>query len=468
MTGMSVYMNIQLNLTSSIAESKSAILHRDTRFIPKKAIGGKGSYIFLEDGTKFLDSTGGAAVSCLGHGNQQVSDMIKEQMDQLSYCHSAFFGTQVAEDLAQLLVDSTGGKLSKLFVVSSGSEAVEAALKLARQYFLELPTPQPERYRFIGRLPSYHGTTLGALSAGGHVQRRQPFKPLLSKNTSHVSPCYAYRFKLDGESDAEYVARLAAELDAEFQRVGPETVCAFIAEPVVGAALGCVPAVPGYFRAMKDVCEKYGALFVLDEIMSGMGRCGTLHAWEQEDVVPDIQTIGKGLGGGYAPVSGILIGDSIVQTMDKGTGVFRHGQTYQGHPISCAAAYAVQKTIQEQSLLENVKSMGAYLEAQLRKRFESHPHVGDIRGKGLFWGMEFVRDKASKEPFDPKDRLSFLIQEKGLEPKHSVSLYGCSGTVDGIRGDHLVLAPPYIVTKEEIDILVDTLAKVLEEIFASL
>lgn len=287
-----------------------------------------------------------------------------------------------------------------------GSEAVEAALKLARQYFLELPTPQPQRTKFIARLPSYHGTTLGALSAGGHVSRRRPFEPLLSKNTSHVSPCYAYRGKRNGESDADYVSRLAAELDAEFQRVGSENVCAFIAEPVVGAvgscfsfhktivsanllfqALGCVPAVPGYFPAMKAVCEKYGALLILDEIMSGMGRCGTLHAWEQEDVVPDLQTIGKGLGGGYAPVSGLLIGDHIVQAIDKGTGAFCHGQTYQGHPISCAAALAVQKTIQEESLLENVRNMGAYLESQLRRRLEDHPNVGDIRGRGLFWGV---------------------------------------------------------------------------------
>ncbi|KAJ5746885.1 uncharacterized protein N7511_008581 [Penicillium nucicola] len=446
----------------------SAVLHRDTRFIPKKAVGGKGSYIFLEDGTKFLDSTGGAAVSCLGHGHGGVTQLIKDQMDQLSYCHSAFFGTEVAEELAHLLVDSTGGKLSKLFVVSSGSEAVEAALKLARQYFLELSTPQPERTKFIARLPSYHGTTLGALSVGGHVQRRQPFEPLLSKNVSHVSPCYAYRNKIDGESDAEYVARLAAELDAEFQRVGPETVCAFMAEPVVGAALGCVPAVPGYFPAMKAVCEKYGALFILDEIMSGMGRCGTLHAWEQEDVVPDIQTIGKGLGGGYAPVSGLLINDHIVQIMDKGSGMFRHGQTYQGHPISCAAALAVQKTIKQENLLSNVQEMGDYLEKQLRQRFEKHPYVGDIRGKGLFWGLEFVKDKATKEPFDPKDRLAFLIQEKGLQSEHSVSLYGSSGTVDGIKGDHLILAPAYVVSKGEIDIIVDTLEKVLEEVFATL
>lgn len=242
---------------------------------------------------------------------------------------------------------------------------------------------------------------------------------------------------------------------------------------------------------MKAVCEKHGALLILDEIMSGMGRSGTLHAWEQEDIVPDIQTIAKGLGGGYAPVSAILINDSIVQTMDKGTGQFRHGQTYQGHPISCAAAFAVQKTIQEQSLVENVRTMGAYLETQLKQRFESHPYVGDIRGKGLFWGvssmflysilhdqqkrhvtnsfqLEFVQDKATKEPFDPKDRLCYRIQEKGLEPEHSISLYGCSGTVDGTKGDHLILAPPYIVSKEEIDIIVDTLEKVLKEVFATL
>ncbi|KAJ5819042.1 hypothetical protein N7474_004633 [Penicillium riverlandense] len=451
----------------------SAVLHRDTRSIPKSAVGGKGSYLFLEDGTKFLDSTGGAAVACLGHGHEQIKHAMKDQIDTISYCHSAFFGTQVAEDLARLLVDSTGGKLSKLFVSypltsHSGSEAVDAALKLARQYFLELPSPQPQRTRFISRLPSYHGATLGALSAGGHVLRRQPFEPLLSKNTSHVSPCYAYRGKQDGESDAQYVARLAAELDAEFQRVGPENVCAFIAEPVVGAALGCVPAVPGYFAAMKAVCSKHGALLILDEIMSGMGRCGTLHAWEQEDVVPDIQTIGKGLGGGYAPVSGILIADHIVQTMDKGTGAFRHGQTYQGHPISCAAALAVQRTIQEEGLLQNVRDMGSYLEERLRTRLEGHPYVGDIRGKGLFWGVEFVKDKGTKEPFDTETRLSFLIQEKGLQPEYAISLYGCTGTVDGVRGDHVVLAPPYNVSKEEIDTIVDVMARVLDAVFADL
>ncbi|KAJ5578768.1 uncharacterized protein N7459_007732 [Penicillium hispanicum] len=454
--------------SSACSKMPSALLHRDTRFVPKRAVGGKGSYIFLEDGTKFLDSTGGAAVSCLGHGNEKVQQAIKDQLDQISYCHTAFFGTDVSEELARFLTGSTGGKLSKLYVVSSGSEAVEAALKLARQYYLELSDPQPQRTRFIARMPSYHGITLGALGVGGHVVRRQPFEPLLAKNTSHVSPCYAYRGKRSEESDADYVSRLAAELDAEFQRVGPENVCAFIAEPVVGAALGCVPAVPGYFPAMKAVCQKYGALFILDEIMSGMGRCGSLHVWEQEDVVPDLQTIGKGLGGGYAPVSGVLIGDSVVQAFDKGTGVFRHGQTYQGHPVSCAAALAVQKTIQEQDLLRNVQRMGIYLEAQLRQRLEGHQYVGDIRGKGLFWGIEFVKDKATKEPFDPKSRFSFLMQEKGLQPEYALSLYGGSGTADGIRGDHIILAPPYTVSKEEIDIIVDSTARILADVVSEL
>ncbi|EAW07163.1 aminotransferase, class III [Aspergillus clavatus NRRL 1] len=453
-------------MTQTETPAHSSVLHRDTRFIPKKAIGGKGSYIFLEDGTKFLDSTGGAAVSCLGHGHEGVIKAITDQLNELAYCHSAFFGTNASEELAKLLCESTGGKMTKLFVASSGSEAVEAALKLSRQYFLEVSPPQPQRTKFIARLPSYHGVTLGALAAGGYVLRRKPFEPLLAKHTSHVSPCYPYRHKTEGESDAEYVARLAEELDAEFQRVGPETVCAFIAEPVVGGSLGAVPAVPGYFPAMKAVCEKYGALFVLDEVMSGMGRCGTLHAWEDEGVVPDLQTIGKGLGAGYAPVSGLLISEKVVEAMDKGTGVFRHGQTYQGHPVACAAALAVQKIIKEENLLENVRAMGAYLEKQLRARVESHPNVGNVRGKGLFWGVEFVKDKATKEPFPTSSAVAFHVQETGLKPEYGVSLYAATGCVDGVLGDHILIAPPYNVTKEEIDIIVETAGKVIEEVFA--
>ncbi|PGH03179.1 hypothetical protein GX51_04214 [Blastomyces parvus] len=449
-------------------QSQTAVFHRNIHDIPKTAVGGEGNYIILNDGQRVLDSTGGAAVSCLGHGNAQVKAAITAQLDKIAYCHTFFFATDVFEELAHFLADSTEGKLSKLFIINSGSEAMEVAMKLARQYYLELQTPQPQRTRFIARKQSYHGTTLGSLSMGGHVTRRELFEPLLLQNISHVSPCYAYRGKRSGESDAEYVARLAEELDNEFQRVGPENVCAFVAEPVVGAALGCVPAVPGYFKAMKAVCDKYGALLILDEVMSGMGRVGTLHAWEQEGVVPDIQTIGKGLGGGYAAVSGLLINERVVDVMDKGTGAFRHGQTYQGHPISCAAALAVQKIIKEQNLVENVRKMGSLLESLLKEGLGNHPNVGDIRGKGLFWGIEFVKDKATKEPFDLSLGIATKIQQTSMTPKYSFSLYAGNGTADGVRGDHVLLAPAYTSTEQDIRTIADLTIGVIEDVFASL
>ncbi|KAK2751105.1 hypothetical protein FQN57_000180 [Myotisia sp. PD_48] len=477
---------------AATAPKASSVLHRDLSFVPQKAVGGQGSYILLDNGQKLLDSTGGAAVSCLGHGNEKVKDAIKKQMDEISYIHSLYFATNAFEDLASLLTESTGGQMSKVFIANSvtqdahlsilllhmnrvigaeakfqttGSEAMEAAMKLARQYFLELAQAQPQRTRFIARQNSFHGVTLGSLSMGGHVFRREPFEPILLSNISHVSPCNAYRGKKTGESDADYVGRLAAELDDEFQRVGPDTVCAFVAEPVVGAALGCVPAVPGYFQEMKKVCDKYGALLILDEVMSGMGRSGTLHVWEQEGVVPDIQTIGKGLSGGYAPVSGILIHERVVNVLDKGSGAFRHGQTYQGYPVGCAAALAVQKVIQEEKLLANVREMGALLETRLKEYLSDHPNVGDIRGKGLFWGIEFVKDKSSKEPFDPKLAVGTLVQNTALTPKYSFSIYGGSGTKDGKTGDHVLLAPMYNSTRDEIETIAQLTRDVINDVF---
>ncbi|WEW54601.1 hypothetical protein PRK78_000021 [Emydomyces testavorans] len=431
-------------MNSSTAQSglSSSVMHRDLHATPKRAVGAEGNYVILDDGQRLLDSTGGAAVSCLGHGNEQVKAAIKKQMAQLSYCHTMFFGTDIFEELATFLGDSTGGRMSKFY-----------------------PTPEPQRIRFIARQHSFHGVTLGSLSLGGHIFRRELFEPLLLPNISHVSPCNAYRAKKDGECDADYVARLAAELDAEFQRVGPETVCAFVAEPVVGAALGCVPAVTGYFPAMKAVCDKYGALLILDEVMSGMGRSGTLHAWEQEGVVPDIQTIGKGLGGGYAPVSGVLIGNKVVEVMDKGTGAFRHGQTYQGHPIGCAAALAVQKVIKEQNLLQNVQTMGLLLGSKLKEYIGDHPNVGDIRGKGLFWGIEFVKDKSTKEPFDPKLCVGARIQNTAMAPKYSFSIYAGGGTVDGRCGDHVLLAPAYNSTRDDVEMIARLTARAVEEVF---
>ena len=367
--------------------SSSVVLHRSLHEDPKRVVCASGLYLTLDNGQHILDATGGAAVACLGHGHVGVLECIRQQMSQVSYCHSLFFSTPIAEALATALVSSTDGQMARAFIVSSGSEAMEAAMKLARQYFTELG--QPQRTRFIARKQSYHGNTLGALAAGCHVARRAIYEPILTSNVSHVSPCYAYRGRQRGETDASYVARLSQELDDEFARVGPGTVCAFIAEPVVGAALGCVPSVPGYFQAIKRVCDKHGALLVLDEIMSGIGRCGTFHAWMDEDidVVPDLQTIGKGLGGGYAPVAGMLVGKKVVDVLSQGTGAFAHGQTYQGHPIACAAAEAVIRTIQEGDLVRNVQRLAPLLESELRNSLSEHPHVGDIRGRGFFWGV---------------------------------------------------------------------------------
>ncbi|KAK8240941.1 pyridoxal phosphate-dependent transferase [Phyllosticta capitalensis] len=338
-------------------------------------------------------------------------------------------------------------------------------MKLARQYYLEVSPPQPQRIHFIARKGSYHGTTLGGLSLGGHVSRRAPFEPVLMQHISHVEACNEYRGKREGESTEAFVQRLAQELDDEFQRVGPETVCAFVAEPVVGAALGCVPSVPGYFTAMKAVCDKYGALLILDEVMSGMGRTGTLHAWEQENVVPDLQTIGKGLGGGFQPIAGLLVGHRVVDALDKGTGAFVHGHTYQAHPVACAAAAEVQRIVKEQDLMANVTRQGKYLEKLLREGLEDHPNVGNIRGRGLFWGIEFVRDKATKQPFDPKQAIAMRIHETALTPAYSITLYPGSGTADyGRAGDHVLLAPPYTVTAADVEAIADRTVRVVRDV----
>ena len=354
-----------------------------------------------------------------------IRNAVFEQMEDVSYCHSLFYATTATEDLANLLIDSTGGEMSRVFVVSSGSEAIEAALKLARQYHTEKKPSEKQRTHFIARHQSYHGTTLGSLAVGGHVARRALYEPMLSTANSRVSPCYAYRgMESDTESVSSYVERLEADLDAEFQRVGPENVAAFIAEPVVGAALGCVPAVEGYFKAVRRVCDKYGALLILDEIMSGCGRIGPepterypspLHAWQDPmvGIVPDIMTMGKGLGGGYMPVACTLANHKVIDVLYRGTGAFMHGQTYQGHPVACRAAAEVQRIIREDDLVTNVRKQGKLLGKLLKEKVGNHWAIGDIRGQGLFWGIEFVVDKSTKEPFEPSEAVAMSIHEMG-------------------------------------------------------
>ena len=440
-------------------------LHRDLNKDYVEIVHGEGNYLHTRDGRMVFDASSGAAVSCLGHGNQDVIRAISQQLATgTPYLASAFWASKVVEDLCDELIHGTDDKLAKAYLTGSGSEAMEAAIKLARQYFYEVDEQTP-RVNFIARERSYHGNTFGALGVSGFRARRAPYEPFLMKNVHHISPCYPYRLRNEGESDDEFVYRQAAELEKKFQELGPKTVIGFIAEPVVGAALGCVPYVPGYLHAMQEVCHRHGALFILDEVMCGMGRTGTLHAWQAEDVVPDIQTIGKGLAGGYQTIAAMLASKKVVDVLIKKTGQFIHGLTFQAMPVQAAAALEVQKIIRRENLLENVSSRGVYLEERLKDVLGNHPNVGDIRGKGLFWGVEFVEDKKTKEPFDPKKGVARKIHELAFSPKFNMTVYYGNGTVDGVKGDHIILAPPYTVTKEDVDHIVKVVFDVVTEFF---
>lgn len=339
-------------------------------------------------------------------------------------------------------------------------------MKLAREYFLW--TEKPQRVNFISRDESYHGTTIGSLSLSGHVARRAPFEPVLPQNRHRISACNPYRQRLLSESDADFIARKQDELVQKFVELGPETVAAVIMEPVVGAALGCVPAVPGYLKAMQQVCHKYGALLILDEVMCGMGRTGTLHAWEQEGVVPDLQTIGKGLGGGYQPASALLVGEKISHVMDAEGKTFTHGHTYQNHPVVAAAAFKVQQVIQEEKLLLNVQAQGRHLESLLRRRLDNHPNVGDIRGRGLFWAVEFVRDKSTKESFDVGMQIALRVQRCAQRPPHNVLVYQGQGCAGAGKGDHIMIMPAYNADSGIIEDVVNGVVSAIEVVFKDL
>jgi len=435
----------------------SRILHRSSRASYPVVVAGDGCYLIDANGKRYLDGSGGAAVSCLGHSDRAVVDAIKAQLDRMPYAHTTFFSSEPAEALADELVRHAPAGLERVFFVSGGSEAMEAALKLARQYFLEIGEPQ--RKRVISRLQSYHGNTLGALGVGGNLARRRQFEPLLMQ-VSHVSPCYEYRGRRPEETAQDYARRLARELEDEIQRLGPDSVIAFVAEPVVGATLGAVPAVPGYFRLVRDICDRHGILLILDEVMCGMGRTGSLFACEQESVVPDLVCIAKGLGAGYQPIGAALVLDRVHDAISRGSGSFQHGHTYIGHAAACAGALAVQRALRERGLVARVRGLGPRLEARLRERFGGHPHVGDIRGRGLFWGIELVEDRATKRAFDPARKIHARVKAAAMQA--GLLCYPMGGTIDGERGDHVLLAPPYVVAEAQLDELVDKLARAFD------
>jgi adenosylmethionine-8-amino-7-oxononanoate aminotransferase len=432
------------------------ILHRAANAVMPVAVSGSGVEIVDADGKRYLDASGGAAVSCLGHGHPDVLAAMRTQLDRLAYAHTSFFTTDVAERLADRLIEDAPPGLDRVYLVSGGSEAVEAALKMARQYFVEIGEPQ--RRHVIARRQSYHGNTLGALAVGGNAWRRAQFEPLLIA-THHIDPCYAYRLQREGESAADYAARAAQALEDKIVEIGPDSVIAFVAETLVGATAGAVPPVGDYFKRIRAICDRYRVLMILDEVMCGMGRTGTLHACEQEGVAPDLMAIAKGLGGGYQPIGAVLLSKRIYEAFANGSGAFQHGHTYMGHPIAAAAALAVQDVIRRDGLLTNVVEMGGRLRGRLEERFGQNPFVGDIRGRGLFWALELVSDRASKAPFDPALKLHARIKREAMA--RGLMVYPTGGAVDGVKGDHILLAPPFIVEAAQVDLIVERLGSSL-------
>ncbi len=438
------------------------VLHRQIHHDYPVAQSASGITICDASGKDYIDASGGAAVSCLGHSHPDVIAAMRAQLDKFEYAHSSFFTTQAAEELADDLVAHAPHGLGHVFFVSGGSEAIEAALKLARQYVVE--RGEPQRRHLIARCQSYHGVTLGALAVGGREWQRRKFSPLLIE-THHVSPVYEYRERRAGETPEAYGERLAQELEAQIVELGSENVLAFVAETVVGATLGAVPAVPGYFRRVRDICDRHGVLLILDEVMCGIGRTGTLHACEQEGVSPDILAIAKGLGGGYAPIGAILLRDNIFSAIADGSGAFQHSHTYTGHPLACAAALAVQRVLRRDNLLANVRGQGEHLARRLQERFGNHPFVGDVRGRGLFQGIEIVADRGTKRAFDPQRKLHAQIKREAMA--RGLMVYPMGGTVDGAQGDHVLLAPPFIVDSGAVDAIVERLGDAIDAAIGS-
>jgi adenosylmethionine-8-amino-7-oxononanoate aminotransferase len=438
------------------------ILHRDPNVAMPVAVGGSGVELVDRDGKRYIDACGGAAVSCLGHGHPDVAAALRKQLNTIPYAHTGFFTTEVAEALADRLVQDAPQGMDHVYLVSGGSEAVEAALKMARQYFVE--TGEKQRRHVIARRQSFHGNTLAALATGGNEWRRSQFRPLLI-DTHHIDPCYAYRFQGAEESDEAYAERAAQALEDKILEIGADQVMAFVAETVVGATAGAVPPVADYWKRIRSICDRYGVLLILDEVMCGMGRTGTLHACEQDGVAPDLLAIAKGLGGGYQPIGAVLLHARIFDAFTSGSGFFQHGHTYMGHPMAAAAGLAVLEVIRRDGLLANVAAMGAHLQRRLVDCFANHHHVGDIRGRGLFRGIELVADRNSKSPFDPKLKLHARIKREAMA--RGLMVYPMGGTIDGVHGDHLLVAPPFIINETHVQIIVERLNESIGAAIAS-
>lgn len=436
----------------------SNVFHRHCHGKLPSISNGDGIYLYDTEGKQYLDGCGGAAVSNLGHNHQAVKAAMKSQLDAIPYAHTGFFTSEVCEELARVICDIAPEPLNHIYFVSGGSEAVESALKMARQYFVE--KGQTSKNQFIARRQSYHGNTLGALSVGGNEWRREPFRPLLN-DVHHINPCYAYRDQASNETEQDYSLRVANELESKILEIGAENIMAFVAEPVVGATSGAVPATNGYFKRVRQICDKYDVLLILDEVMCGIGRTGTFFAFEQDQIIPDLVTMAKGLGAGYQPIGAVVASDDIYDTIANGSGFFQHGHTFMGHPMACAAALATIKTIINDQLLDKVSNLGSQLREKLEQALLPLPYVGDIRGRGLFLAIELVANKNEKKPLPVSSQAHKIIKQTAM--KNGLMCYPMAGTIDGINGHHILIAPPFIIEESQLDELVDKLKRSILE-----
>jgi adenosylmethionine-8-amino-7-oxononanoate aminotransferase len=436
------------------------VFYRNPQHEYPEAAGGEGVYLYDSHGRQYLDGSGGAAVSCLGHGHPEVIAAIRKQLEGLAFAHTAFFTNRPQEQLAERLVRLFGEADARVYFLTGGSEANEAALKLARQYWLA--RGREKKHMVVSRRQSYHGNTLGALSMTGHLKRRAPYLPML-QDWPRIGPCYAYRHQRSDEDEIAYGERSAAELEQAIGQQGAENIAAFMAETVVGASLGAVEAAGNYFRKIREVCDRHEILLILDEVMAGCGRTGSFFAFEQEGIVPDIVTLAKGLAGGYQPIGALIARGGIHEEVADRLGAFTHGHTYVGHATACAAALAVTSVIEEGGLVARVRELGGQLEAGLQDAFRDHPNVGDIRGRGLFWGLELVGDRDSKAPVSAALGLPGKVKDAAMA--NGLICYPGGGTADGSDGAHVLLAPPYICENTHIEELVDKLARTLSQVF---
>jgi len=445
----------------------SHVFGRNTRIDPPLVTGGEGVYLQDSTGKRYLDACGGAAVSCLGHGNPVIIEAVKDQLDSIAYAHTSFFTSEPAENLAARLIEAAPEGIDRVYFVSGGSEAIEASIKLARQYHVE--RGDQTRTAIIARRQSYHGNTLGALSTGGNLWRRRQFEPLLSPAMHHIDPCYFWRGGLPGESAYEYGQRVANQLEEKITELGSERVAAFVAEPVVGATLGAVTAEEGYFKTIRDICNRHGVLLILDEVMCGMGRTGHLFASEADDVVPDIVCVAKGISAGVQPLGAMLCQSEIFRVIESGSGFFQHGHTNLAHPSACAAGCAVLDELQRErygtsgtNLVDSVRQRGVLLIENLSQVFGNHPNVGDVRGRGFFIGIELVADRQTKEPLAPTLKTHARIKKQAFE--NGLLVYPMGGTIDGQSGDHVLMAPPFISSDSELSEMIERLERTVNEV----